>query len=207
MALQIGLFAPAARTLVDDARGRIVYYPQLLEAPLEARLFARLRDEVDWNAERRPMYDRVVDVPRLTGRLDIARSREDPDLGPLIERVEATAGARFNSIGLNLYRDEGDSVAWHNDHENELAPPPVIALVSLGATREMRLRTKERPRRTLRLDLEPGSLLVMSGETQHFWEHHVPKERRRVEARISVALRQRRAGFVPGAAEGAGYEL
>jgi alkylated DNA repair dioxygenase AlkB len=114
----------------------------------------------------------------------------------MIARVEETTGARFNSIGLNFYRDQEDSVAWHNDHENELAPMPVIALVSLGATREMRLRTKDQPRRTLRLDLEPGSLLVMSGVTQHYWEHTVAKEKRRVGPRISVALRQRRA--LPG---------
>lgn len=192
MAVQGELFdAGTVRTLVDDPTGRIWYRPGILEPGLADRVFARLRDEVGWIAEDRPMYDRVVAVPRLTAALELDRARRDPDLGILVARAEEVAGVRYTSLSLNFYRDRHDSVAWHSDDFRELIVDPVVALVSLGATREMRVRTKERPRRTFRLDLEPGSLFVMAGATQHYWEHHVPKETRLVGPRISVALRQR----------------
>lgn len=192
--MQLGLFAPETPgplVLTRGATGEIAYFPGAFDGATSARLFTKLRETAEWTAERRPMYDRVVDVPRLTARLELEAIELEPDLRPLRDRVEALTGASFNSISLNLYRDEHDSVAWHNDHEDELAENPVIALVSLGATREMRIRSKALPRRTLRLALERGSLLVMSGASQHYWEHHVPKERRPIGPRISVAFRQR----------------
>ncbi|HXF34592.1 MAG TPA: alpha-ketoglutarate-dependent dioxygenase AlkB [Candidatus Acidoferrales bacterium] len=192
--MQLGLFVPEAPgplVLSRGATGEIAYFAGALNGAASARLFTKLRDAAEWASERRPMYDRVVDVPRLTARLDLGAVEADPDLRAMRERVESLTGARFNSISLNLYRDERDSVAWHNDRENELVANPVIALVSLGATREMRIRSKSLPRRTLRLTLERGSLLVMSGACQHYWEHHVPKERRATGPRISVAFRQR----------------
>jgi alkylated DNA repair dioxygenase AlkB len=192
--MQMGLFAARASeplVLVRDSTGEIAYFPAVLDLELAGRIFARLYGDMPWSAERRPMYDRVVDVPRLTARLELDTIAAEPDLRAMSERVGEVTAAQFNSVSLNLYRDQYDSVAWHGDHENELVPNPVIALVSLGATREMRIRTKALPRRTFRLDLEPGSLLVMSGASQHYWEHHVPKERRVVAPRISVAFRQR----------------
>jgi alkylated DNA repair dioxygenase AlkB len=193
--MQLGLFAPETAgpvTLTRGATGEIVYLPAVFDEAFSARLFTKLDASAAWNAERRPMYDRVVDVPRLTARLDPETIARDLDLRAMSARVEAVTNARFNSVSLNLYRNERDSVAWHNDHEDELAPDPVIALVSLGAVREMRIRSKELPRKTFRLALEPGSVLVMSGATQHHWEHHVPKERLPAAPRISVAFRQRR---------------
>lgn len=193
--MQLGLFAPEAPgpvMLTRGATGGIVYYPNVFDAAASTRLFTKIYETADWKAERRPMYDRVVDVPRLTARLDLETVAGDLDLRAMSAQVDAVTGARFNSVSLNLYRDERDSVAWHNDHEDELAPDPVIALVSLGALREMRIRSKTLPRKTFRLTLEPGSVLVMSGAAQHHWEHHVPKERRPVGPRISVAFRQRR---------------
>jgi alkylated DNA repair dioxygenase AlkB len=97
----------------------------------------------------------------------------------------------FTSIGLNLYRDGRDSVSPHNDHLNELRPGYPIALLSLGSTRRMTIRSKTAPRRNLDLDLEPGSLLVMSYATQRTYDHGIPKTHDPVDARISVAFRVR----------------
>jgi alkylated DNA repair dioxygenase AlkB len=94
---------------------------------------------------------------------------------------------------VQYYRNGNDSVSWHNDHREELIELPTIALLSLGSTREMLVRSKARPRRTFSCDLEPGSLFVMSGRAQEFWEHHIPKVKRPIGPRISVALRQRKA--------------
>jgi alkylated DNA repair dioxygenase AlkB len=95
----------------------------------------------------------------------------------------------FNSVGLNFYRDGRDSVAPHNDHLNELRKGFPIALVSLGATRRMTIRAKEPPRRTVHVDLEPGSLLVMDYATQLHYTHGVPKTSDPVGERISLAFR------------------
>ncbi len=169
-----------------------MYFPEVFDRATSTRLFTKIYELADWNAERRPMYDKVVDVPRLTARLELEAIAADLDLRAMSAQVDAVTGARFNSVSLNFYRNEHDSVARHNDHENELAPDPVIALVSLGATREMRIRSKALPRKTFRLALEPGSVLVMNGATQHHWEHHIPKDRKPTGPRISVAFRQRR---------------
>jgi alkylated DNA repair dioxygenase AlkB len=97
----------------------------------------------------------------------------------------------FNSVGLNLYRDGRDSVAPHNDHLNEIRSGFPIALISLGATRRMIIRAKAQPRTVARVDLEPGSLLVMDYTTQLHYTHGVPKTADPVGERISLAFRVR----------------
>ncbi|HEV3152713.1 MAG TPA: alpha-ketoglutarate-dependent dioxygenase AlkB [Candidatus Baltobacteraceae bacterium] len=191
MAQQIGLFGSAPRVYVDDDTGGIVYYPALLEAGASARLFELLERSLPWSSETMWMYDHTVNVPRLVARFAPAEPLP-PELAAVCERVESFLGTDFNSVSVQYYRNEQDSVAWHNDHTEDLIDRPVVALVSLGATREMQVRSKARPRRTFSIDLEPGSLMVMSGRAQEFWEHHIPKLRRASGPRISIALRQRR---------------
>jgi alkylated DNA repair dioxygenase AlkB len=152
------------------------------------------------------MYDRDVDVPRLVARYRL----DDPDVpAPLAEAAalaSQVAGTQFNGAGLNFYRDGRDSVAPHNDHLYEIVSGNPIALISLGATRLMTIRSKQpgrvtlsgvegpsavEGRRRLDLDLENGSLLLMSYETQKQYDHGIPKTKTPVEARISIALRVR----------------
>jgi alkylated DNA repair dioxygenase AlkB len=156
-----------------------------------AAWFDALREGVAWQSERRRMYDRDVDVPRLVARYRL----DDPDVpAPLADAAARTSqdtGTRFNSAGLNFYRDGRDSVAPHNDHLYEIVAEHPIALISLGATRLMTIRSKKAPRRILDLDLENGSLLVMSYETQLHYDHGVPKTKTPADARISIALRVR----------------
>jgi alkylated DNA repair dioxygenase AlkB len=190
---QLGLFSEGGdghRTLVNDETGTIVYTPGVLEGELAAAWFTTLRATLEWRHERRPMYDRVVDVPRLTAFFEI-----DADLPPPLlaakALVESFARRRFNSVGLNLYRDGNDSVAMHNDHTEELVMHSPVALLSLGGTRRMRIHSKARPRRTFDIDLEAGSVLMMAGAAQEHWEHGIPKTRALVAPRISLAFRQR----------------
>ena len=112
--------------------------------------------------------------------------------------VIAIAGAPFNSVGLNFYRDGRDSVAAHNDHLDEIVDGSPIALVSVGAVRRMIIRTKKPPRRAMHIDLEAGSLLVMSYETQRHYTHGIPKTREPVGPRISLAFRVKPAREVAG---------
>jgi len=193
---QASLFAEQGpRVLVEDDEGGIRYWPGFVEAPTAARWFAELRDAVDWRSERRPMYDRVVDVPRLLAgyRLDGAEPLPQA-LAEIAGEVRRALGTPFNHVGLNRYRDGKDSVAPHNDKLYSIVAPHPIALFSLGAVRRMDIRAKQPPRSAIRIDLEPGSLLVMSHASQHHWDHGVPKTKAPVGERISLAFRVRPEG-------------
>ena len=186
------LFAQGPRTLIDDAEGGCRYFPAFIDAARADDWFAQLRDAVDWRQQRRPMYDRVVDVPRLTSGYTLDGSEPLPAaLAEARARVEAELGVVFTHVGLNYYRDGHDSVAPHNDKLTTLIDGQPIALVSLGDPRRMEIREKLPPRRVVRIDLEPGSLLVMSHAMQHHYDHGVPKTKHAVGPRISLAFRVR----------------
>lgn len=187
------------RVLVDDATGRIVYYQKLMQPADASALFDWAVACVAWSTETMWMYDRMVAVPRLVARYDVEEL--PPPLAGLLELVERTLGTQFTALGLNYYRDGRDSVAWHSDHLSEMPPQPTIALVSLGATRTMGLRTKRRPRVVHWIDLEAGSLLAMSGRSQECWEHTIPKSWVPCDARVSLAFRPRSRLGTDGAME------
>ena len=186
------LFAQGPRTLIDDAEGGCRYFPAFIDPARADDWFAQLRDAVDWRQQRRPMYDRVVDVPRLTSGVTLDGTTVLPAaLAEARARVEAELGVVFTHVGLNYYRDGNDSVAPHNDKLSTLIDGQPIALVSLGDARRMEIREKLPPRRVVRIDLEPGSLLVMSHAMQHHYDHGVPKTKHVVGPRISLAFRVR----------------
>ncbi|GAC1651824.1 MAG: alpha-ketoglutarate-dependent dioxygenase AlkB [Vulcanimicrobiaceae bacterium] len=188
MTQQLGFFGERFWTVARTPHGSITYFPAVFTAQESAALFRTLLDIVPWSQETMKMYDKMVEVPRLVAWFEPAQPLPEP-LERIRERVRDLIPAHFNGVSLNYYRDGSDSVAWHSDHNEELAGERVVALVSLGATREMHFRTKAVPRRQLRCDLEPGSVLAMRGDVQHVWEHHIPKVRKPTDARISVALR------------------
>lgn len=184
------LALPDVETLVGDTTGRIIYKRALFDEAQTLAWFEELRAGIQWRSERRPMYDRLVDVPRLVASYAL----DDPTLPNPISgmrpAVETFCGVPFTSAGLNFYRDGNDSVAPHGDHVERGPDNAPVALVSLGATRRMTIRSKAKPRRVFDRDLEPGSLLVMSYESHLNFEHGIPKTRSPVGPRISVAFRQ-----------------
>jgi alkylated DNA repair dioxygenase AlkB len=188
---QLTLFDTSEILLADDERGRIACTPRFVDAATAEAWFTALRRDVKWRAERRVMYEREVDVPRLVGhfRLDPPSGVVPGAVRDAARRVIDHLAVSFNSVGLNLYRDGRDSVAPHNDHLNELRKGFPIALVSLGATRRMTIRAKAPPRRVVHVDLEAGSLLVMAYATQLHYTHGVPKTTEPVGERISLAFR------------------
>ena len=186
------LFAQGPRTLIDDAEGGCRYFPAFIDAACADDWFAQLRDAVDWRQQRRPMYDRVVDVPRLTSGYTLDGSEPLPAaLAEARARVEAELGVVFTHVGLNYYRDGNDSVAPHNDKLATLIAGHPIVLLSLGEARRMEIREKQPPRRVVRLDLEAGSLLTMSHAMQATHDHGIPKTKHAVGPRISLAFRVR----------------
>ena len=201
MTAQLSLFEPCETVLVNDARGQVVYTPCFVSEYEADHWFRELRAVVPWKAERRVMYDREVDVPRLTARFTLGSGSGEEPLPACLrlaaERVAQALRVPFTSVGLNLYRSGQDSVAPHNDHLHELEPGHPIALLSLGATRRMTIRAKQPPRRAFHTDLERGSLFVMSYDTQVHYDHGIPKSEAPVGERISLAFRVRPSA--PGA--------
>ena len=191
---QLTLFDASEMLLADDERGRIAYMPAFIDAETARAWFAEIRTGVRWRAESRMMYDREVDVPRLMShfRLDPSAQSVPQAIREAARRVTERVREPFNSVGLNLYRDGRDSVAPHNDHLNEIRKGFSIALVSLGAARRMSIRAKAAPRRVMHVELEPGSLFVMSYATQLHYTHGVPKTPDQVGERISLAFRVKR---------------
>jgi alkylated DNA repair dioxygenase AlkB len=187
------LFGGAHQVLLEGATGIVTYHPGVATPADAARWFADLRDGVAWRHERRLMYQREVDVPRLVAGFRLDDPALPPALGEAADRVRGLAATSFNAVGLNYYRDQHDSVAPHNDRLGELVAGHPIALLSLGATRTMSIRAKAPPRGSLAIDLEPGSVLVMDYATQLHYLHGIPKQKAKTGGRISVAFRCRPA--------------
>lgn len=204
---QLTLFDSTETVLTDDERGRIAYTPRFVDAVTAETWFTQLRGGVQWRTERRMMYDREVDVPRLMAhfRLDQAPGLTPRAILDATGRVVDTTGVPFNSVGLNLYRCGRDSVAQHHDHLNEIRKGFPIALVSLGATRRMTIRAKAQPRSVIHVDLEAGSLLVMDYATQLHYTHGVPKTTEPVGERISLAFRVKPARGAPADGADSGF--
>jgi alkylated DNA repair dioxygenase AlkB len=158
-------------------------------------LFDDLLAQVPWRAERRQMYERVVDVPRLVcfygdedplPHADLVTAREF-----LNAHYQAVLGEPFTTAGLCLYRDGRDSVAWHGDTIGRgKAEDTMVAIVSLGSPRTFRLRPRGGGA-TIAHQLGHGDLIVMGGSCQRTWEHSIPKTARAVGPRISVQFRPR----------------
>jgi alkylated DNA repair dioxygenase AlkB len=159
-------------------------------------LFDRLQQVVPWKAERRKMYDRVVDVPRLLCFYGEDEPLPDPLLTAARQALDAhyetELGEPFATAGLCLYRDGRDSVAWHGDTNGRGSKDDtIVAILSLGTPRALLLRPLAAGGETLRYDLGHGDLLVMGGSCQRTWQHAVPKTARPTGPRISVQFRPR----------------
>jgi alkylated DNA repair dioxygenase AlkB len=162
-------------------------------------LFDHLVEHVPWYAERRQMYERVVDVPRL-----LCHYREgDPLPNRLLGEARAQLSAHyadelgepFVSAGLCLYRDGRDSVAWHGDRFGRGGThDTMVAILSVGAERALALRPHGGGGPTRRFPLGHGDLVVMGGSCQRTWDHAIPKTARPVGPRISVQFRPRGVG-------------
>ena len=171
-------------------------------APDEAsQLFDALIAGIDWRQEEVLIFGQRRPVPRLVAwhgdpgaSYTYSGTPHDPlpwtqPLERIRSRIFGLAGSRFNSVLLNLYRDGRDGMGWHADDEPELGRDPVIASVSLGAPRRFCFR--HRRDRNLKLDvtLSDGSLLLMSGATQHHWVHAVPKTSLPAGRRLNLTFR------------------
>lgn len=178
------------------------YIESWLDADSAQSVLTRLGSEVAYSQHRVRMFGRELMAPRLSAWVGDAdavytysRVRHQPlpwtpTLADLRDRLLGQFGVRFNSVLVNRYRDGADSMGWHADDEPELGPQPVIASISLGATRQMRFRSREAGRReSMAMSLEHGSLLWMAGATQRQYQHAITKTRSEVGERINLTFR------------------
>ena len=160
---------------------------------------------IDWRQDQISLFGRTVPIPRLQAWFgDQPYTYSGVNLSPQswideLSRIRASLtellAYDFTNVLVNLYRDGQDSMGWHRDNEPELGSEPVIASVSLGAARRFQLRHLDRANNgepVVNYQLTPGSLLVMAGETQHYWEHCVPKLGKTVQCgpRINLTFRK-----------------
>ena len=180
-----GFDAPARVRL--DARAWVEHRPGWLAE--HQALFHALRRGIEWRAERREMYDVLVEVPRLTATIP-----DDGPCPPLLTRahraLERRYRRRFESVRLAWYRDGRDSVAMHGDRIGRRIADTIVAILSLGAPRRFLLKPAAGGR-SHRFDLGGGDLLVMGGACQRTWRHGIPKVRS-AGPRISIQFRERR---------------
>jgi alkylated DNA repair dioxygenase AlkB len=156
-------------------------------------LFTTLLADVPWHAERRKMYDSIVDVPRLTKFYAASEPLPHPILTDAREALSrhyaAELGEPFVTAGLCLYRDGHDSVAWHGDRIGRSRDSDtMVAILSLGSARTLAMRPRDGGR-SLRFPLGHGDLVVMGGSCQRTWDHAIPKTSESVGPRISVQFR------------------
>jgi alkylated DNA repair dioxygenase AlkB len=191
-------------TLLPLPDAEVLLDPHFLPPSAAADLFKELLATIPWRQEPIKLFGKEVMQPRLTAwhgdpnahyrysGLSLEPLPWTPALQHLRKEVSTATGADFNSVLLNLYRTGQDSMGWHADNEPELGPEPIIASVSLGATRRFRLRpgVGTFPHAPVGLDLPPGSLLLMRGPTQQRWQHALPKTSRPVEARMNLTFRR-----------------
>ena len=180
----------------------LVYRPDWLPVRQADALFDALLVRVPWEIHRIRLFGREVDSPRLSCWMGdstagyrysgVSRAPQPwlPELESVRERLRGETATDFNSVLLNRYRDGRDAMGWHSDDEAELGPQPVIASLSLGATRRFVLKHRRESSCRLALELAHGSLLLMAGTTQRQHRHALPRTAKPVGERINLTFRQ-----------------
>lgn len=185
----------------DLKDGEILYDRNFLSSVEASRYFKILRNETAWQQDQIKVFGKVYDQPRLTAlyannnfpysysNITMYPSPFSATLLEIKEKVEQQLKKEFTTCLLNLYRHGQDSNGWHADNEKELGKNPIIASVSLGAERMFHMKHRTDNSQKIKINLIHGSLLVMSGSTQHYWLHQIPKTKKHVEERINLTFR------------------
>ena len=194
-------FGVQNNTTIALKDAKISYDEHFLSHNEASTYFDVLRKETDWQQDRIKVFGKEYDQPRLTAlyannknpytysNITMHPTPFSPVLLEIKSKIEKTLNQTFTTCLLNLYRNGQDSNGWHADNEKELGINPVIASVSLGAERLFHMKHRTDKNQKLKLNLAHGSLLVMSGSTQHHWLHQIPKTKKNVGERINLTFR------------------
>jgi len=191
---------PTGRNLLP-CDGELLYYPNFFKEEESDFFFEYLLKNINWQQDKIKMYNKYIPIPRLNAWYGEANKNYSysgipmkpnpwlPSLVKIKNRIEPIANVKFTSALINLYRDGKDSVDWHADDEPELGKNPVIGSVSFGESRIFKLRHLKDKSLKTEIELNHGSFALMRGETQHFWEHKIPKSAKPVKPRINLTFR------------------
>lgn len=179
----------------------VIYYPDFFTLEESHKYFNSLLENTNWQEDDITLFGKTYKQPRLTAlygnnnkpysysNITMHPELFNTELLTIKEEIESVIETSFTTCLLNLYRNGQDSNGWHADDEKELGNNPIIASVSFGATRKFQLKHKTDPSQKLTIELQSGSLLIMKGETQHFWKHQIPKTKKEVGKRINLTFR------------------
>lgn len=189
------------RQVLSMPDAKVTFYQKFFDSRKSDEIFQILLSEINWRQDRMKLYGKEIDLPRKTAWYgDRNKSytfsgihlNPEPWTSTLLQvkrHIEEIAEVEFNSVLLNLYRHGNDGISWHTDAEPELGENPVIGSVSFGGTRRFMFRHRQDQTLKTEVELTHGSFLLMAGETQHFWQHQIPKTSRQVEPRINLTFR------------------
>ncbi|PQB04794.1 alpha-ketoglutarate-dependent dioxygenase AlkB family protein [Aureitalea marina] len=179
----------------------IYYEPEFIHPNRSEQLYNYLLKEVRWQHDKIRVFGKEYDQPRLTALyakkglsygysgIRMASHEMLPEMRLINRRLQKEHQQTYNAILLNLYRTGADSNGWHSDDEPELGKNPSIASISLGERRIFQMRHKQHKEMRFKFWLETGSLLIMSGSTQHHWQHQLPKTSKAIGQRINLTFR------------------
>jgi alkylated DNA repair dioxygenase AlkB len=181
--------------------GELYLLPNFLNTEDADAAYEWLLQNIKWKQYHIKMFGKLLAQPRLTAwygsagtnysysGLNLVPEPFSKELLTLKAKIEQVGSTQFNSVLLNLYRNENDSMGWHADDEKELGINPIIASLSLGQTRKFQVKHKLTKNLNLNLLLTHGSLLLMRGEMQHYWQHAIPKSKNSCDQRINLTFR------------------
>lgn len=187
--------------LLNLPDSEIIYYPHFFDKKEADTLFNKLINDITWQQDAITVFGKTHPQPRLTAlygnegkpysysNIKMQPHQWTPLLQKIKNLIENVSDTYFTTVLLNQYRDGKDSNGWHADNEKELGLNPVIASVSFGAERNFQLKHNIEIGLKKSIILEHGSLLLMKGETQHFWKHQIPKTAKPVGHRINLTFR------------------
>ncbi|WP_199245161.1 alpha-ketoglutarate-dependent dioxygenase AlkB [[Phormidium] sp. ETS-05] len=184
---------------LDLPNAEVIFYTRLFQPPESTLLLDDLLKQTEWKHEPIKLFGKSVLQPRLTADYGTkAYTYAGVTMQPLSwnkplwqikDKIEPLVNTQFNGVLLNLYRDGQDYIGWHSDDEKDLAKGSVIGSLSLGETRRFIFRRRDNHQNKVELTLNDGDFLVMGGDTQKFWQHHVPKSAKSTQPRINLTFR------------------
>ncbi|TNF43935.1 MAG: alpha-ketoglutarate-dependent dioxygenase AlkB [Cytophagales bacterium] len=199
--MQSSLFPNQTENLLPF-QGEMYLFPDFFTKKQADHFFAKLSASLEWRQEPIWMFGKRVMQPRLTALygdpekpygysgIQMTPSGWTPELRHILDSIQDFSQAEFTHVLCNYYRDGNDSMGWHRDNEKVLGENPTIASVTFGAERIFQTRPYSEKRPKLDISLTHGSLLLMTGESQHFWEHQLPKTKKVNQARINLTFRK-----------------
>lgn len=179
----------------------VIYIPNFYDQHQVNTYLEYFKNNIPWQQDDIKIFGKTYPQPRLTAlyatnekpysysNITMKPNKLTSELQQIKRDVEKVCQHEFTTVLLNLYRNGNDSNGWHADNEKALGTNPVIASLSFGSTRAFHFKHRTIKEETYKLDLEPGSLLIMKGEMQHFWLHQIPKTKKHVNERINLTFR------------------